>query len=229
MTRRGVPGPILTLDVGGSHVKLRTSNRRTTRRVPSGPDMTARAMVRAVRKVTADWEFAAVAIGYPGVVVDGMILTEPHNLGAGWVGFDFAKAFRRPVRIINDAAMQALGAYRGGRMLFLGLGTGLGAAFIAHGKIEPMELAHMTYYKGKTYEHYLGERGLLRMGRLKWQKHVFAAAAAVRKALRPDDAVLGGGNVRRLDRLPPGFREGSNADALTGGFRLWRGTAGRAR
>lgn len=222
VTRRAAaPETILTIDVGGTHVKVLASRRRKARKYASGPRMTARGMVAAVRRLTADWAYDAVAIGYPGLVVHGTIVTEPHNLGRGWVGFDFAKAFGRPVRIINDAAMQALGSYRGGRMLFLGLGTGLGAACIVDGHIEPMELAHLPYRKGKTFEDYVGQRGLDRLGHRKWQGHVRAVATALRKTLGADDAVLGGGNVKRLDRLPAGFRKGSNANALTGGFRLW--------
>jgi predicted NBD/HSP70 family sugar kinase len=224
VTRRAaVPAPILTVDVGGSHVKVLASNRRKRRRCDSGPSMTAQAMVKAVRGMTEGWAYRAIAIGYPGLVVDGRIVTEPHNLGEGWIGFDFAGAFECPVRICNDAAMQALGSYRGGRLLFLGLGTGLGAAFVVDGAVRALELAHLPYRKGNTYEHYLGERGLHRMGRAKWQKHVLTAASRLRTVLEPDDAVLGGGNVKRLDQLPAGFRRGNNADAFTGGFRLWRG------
>lgn len=221
MKRRRTPSRILVIDVGGSHVKVLATGRKTPRKQDSGPETTARRMVATVKRLTTDWAYDAVSIGYPGLVAHGTIVTEPHNLGRGWVGFDFAGAFGCPVKIINDAAMQALGSYRGGRMLFLGLGTGLGTALVVDGIVEPMELAHMQYRKGKTYEDYLGERGLKRLGRTRWRKHVHKVAKALKSALEVEDGVLGGGNAKKLDRMPRGFRLGSNANAFAGGFRLW--------
>lgn len=221
MTQSREPRSVLAIDVGGTHVKVLVTGRKTPRKRDSGPSMTARRMVKAVKDLAKDWDYEAISIGYPGPVVHGKIVAEPHNLGGGWVGFDFEKAFGCPVTIVNDAAMQALGSYRGGRMLFLGLGTGLGTTLIVDGTIEPMELAHLPYRKGKTYEDYLGERGLKRLGRKKWEKHVLRVAKFLMGALEAEDGVLGGGNAKKLDKLPPGFRLGSNANAFTGGFRLW--------
>ena len=221
MNQPAEPRNVLAIDVGGTHVKVLVTGRKKPRKHDSGPSMTARKMVKTVKGLAEDWTYEAISIGYPGPVLHGEIAVEPHNLGGGWVGFDFEKAFGCPVKIVNDAAMQALGGYRGGRMLFLGLGTGLGTTLIINGTIEPMELAHLPYRKGKTYEDYLGERGLKRLGRKKWQKHVHRVATALKRALEAEDAVLGGGNAKKLDRLPAGFRLGSNANAFTGGFRLW--------
>lgn len=230
MTRRAMPPrTILVIDVGGTHVKILATGRTTPRKCDSGAGMTAGRMVAAVKRLAAGWAYQAVTIGYPGPVLHGKIAGEPHNLAAGWVGFHFGRAFGCPVKIMNDAAMQALGSYRGGRMLFLGLGTGLGTALIVDGIIEPMELAHLPYRKGKTFEDYVGERGLLRLGRKKWQKHVLAVAETLKRALEADDAVLGGGNAARLERLPAGFRLGRNANAFAGGFRLWTGMRPRTR
>jgi predicted NBD/HSP70 family sugar kinase len=209
------------LDVGGSHVKCLASGRKTHVEFKSGPRMTPQAMVESVLKITRGWRFEAVSIGYPGVVSRGVIAREPHNLGRGWVGFDFRKAFGCPVKIINDAAMQALGDYQGGRLLFLGLGTGLGSALIVDGAIEPMELGHLRYSKKHVYEHHLGEHGRRRLGNRKWRAKVAAAVKEFRDALLPEDIVLGGGNAERLDRLPPHTRRGENAAAFAGGFRLW--------
>ena len=211
---------VLAIDVGGTNVKLLASGHEARRKFPSGAKMTAKIMAAEARKVTADWTYEAVSIGYPGVVLDNRILTEPHNLGRGWVGFNFEKAFNRPVKIINDAAMQALGSYKGGRMLFLGLGTGLGAAMIIDGQLQPMELAHLPYRKG-TYEDYVGLRGLHRYGKKKWRKLVADVVETLSSALEPDDIVLGGGNAKFLKLLPPKSRAGSNANAFIGGFRLW--------
>jgi polyphosphate glucokinase len=215
---------VLAIDVGGTNIKLLATGREGRRKFPSGPKMTAKLMVDEVRKVAADWKYDVVSIGYPGVVFDNHILTEPYNLGKGWAGFDFERAFGRPVKIINDAAMQALGSYKGGRMLFLGLGTGLGSAMIIDGHLQPMELAHLPYRKG-TYEDYVGLRGLKHYGKKKWQKYVADVVAKLAAALEPDDIVLGGGNVKLLKSLPPGCRAGSNANAFIGGYRLWEGTA----
>lgn len=213
---------ILVIDVGGTHIKLLVTGRRSFRQFDSGPAMTARAMVRGVLACTADWPFDAVSIGYPGPVVHGKPLHEPFNLGGGWVGFNYARALRHPVRIVNDAAMQALGSYRGGRMLFLGLGTGLGSAMIVEGILQPMELAHLPWRAGKTYEDFLGMRGLRRLGRRRWQKYVEEAVRELKAALEADYVVLGGGNTHKLLRLPPGTVLGDNRNAFRGGFRLWR-------
>lgn len=212
---------ILAIDVGGTHVKMLASNEREPREFESGPSLTAAEMVASVKRLTADWSYDAVSIGYPGLVVHGRIAAEPRNLARGWVGFDFDEAFGRPVRIVNDAAMQALGSYEGGSMLFLGLGTGLGSAMIVDGRVEPMELAHLPYEKGRTYEDYVGDVGLRRHGKRKWVKHVWSVVDALRAALEPDDVVVGGGNARRLRHPPTGVRLGKNANAFTGGFLLW--------
>jgi polyphosphate glucokinase len=212
---------VLSIDVGGTHVKVLATGRRTAIHIPSGPRMTARAMVNAVRQTTATWKYDVVSIGFPGPVLHGKPVAEPKNLGGGWVGFDFRKAFRKPVKMVNDAAMQALGSYRGGRMLFLGLGTGLGTALIVDGVLEPMEIAHLPYKKGKTYEDYVGLRGLKRLGKRKWRSHVADVVQKLATALEAEDVVLGGGNVKKLDQLPPHARLGDNANAFTGGYRLW--------
>jgi polyphosphate glucokinase len=212
---------ILVVDVGGTHVKVLASGQKEPVNIDSGPKMTAARMVKEVRKVLAGWDYSCVSIGYPGPVIHGHPLCEPHNLGGGWVGFDFEKAFGRPVRILNDAAMQALGIYKGGRMLFLGLGTGLGSAMIVDGMLEPMEVAHLPYKKGRTYEDYLGLRGLKRLGKKRWRKHVAKVVEQLKNALEADYVVLGGGNAKLLKTLPPGARLGDNSTAFTGGFRLW--------
>lgn len=213
---------ILAIDVGGTHVKLLASDQTGRREFASGPRLTPALMVDQVKALTADWRYAAITIGYPGLVVHGRIAGEPANLGRGWTGFDFASAFGLPVKLINDAAMQALGSYEGGRMLFLGLGTGLGSALIVDGRLEPMELAHLPYRKGRTYEDYLGLAGLKRLGRHRWRKHVLAVVKLLSAALEPDSVVIGGGNAARLRNLPPGVRLGANANAFQGGFRLWQ-------
>jgi polyphosphate glucokinase len=213
---------VLVVDVGGTNIKLLATGQKEARKFPSGPKMTAETMVRVAKKTAKDWDYDVVSIGYPGPVVHGRPLREPHNLAPGWVNFDFQKAFGRPVRIVNDAAMQALGCYQGGRMLFLGLGTGLGSAMIVDGSLEPMELAHLPYKNGKTYEDYVGLRGLERLGRKKWQQHVCKVVRQLRDALVAEEVVLGGGNVKKLEQLPPGTRLGTNANAFVGGFRIWR-------
>lgn len=212
---------VLVIDVGGTHVKVLATGQQVERKIVSGPTMTAAKMVRDVKRATKDWDYDAVSMGYPGPVVHGHPLREPFNLGGGWMGFDFSKAFGRPVKVINDAAMQALGSYQGGRMLFLGLGTGLGSAMIIDGILEPMELAHLPYKKGKTYEDYVGIRGLERLGKKKWQRHVADVVEQLKSALEADYVVLGGGNSRKITKLPPGARLGDNANAFVGGFRLW--------
>jgi polyphosphate glucokinase len=211
---------ILVVDVGGTNVKIFVTGQELPRKVPSGPTLTAAQMAAGVIELAGDWQYDVVSIGYPGFVVRGRPITEPHNLAPGWVGFDFQTAFGRPVKLVNDAAMQALGSYQGGKMLFLGLGTGLGAAMVVEGVIEPMELAHLPYRKG-TFEDYVGKRGLERLGKKKWRAHVVDVVAKLVAALEPDDVVLGGGNVKNLKELPPGCRAGENANAFLGGFRLW--------
>ena len=212
---------ILVIDVGGTNVKVSVTGRKDPVKIPSGPSMTPKKMVKQVREATAGWKFSRISIGYPGPVIHGHPVSEPHNLGGGWVGFDFQKAFGHPVKITNDAAMQALGIYHGGRMLFLGLGTGVGAAMIADGVLEPMELAHLPYKKGRTYEDYLGIRGLKRLGKKKWRSHVADVVEKLKAALEADYVVLGGGNSKLLKDLPAGCQLGNNATAITGGFRLW--------
>jgi ROK family len=224
---RQVPLRILVLDVGGTHVKVYPPGRGARIEIPTGPTMTPEEMVRQIRRSLKGVRFEAVSIGYPGLVLQGKIARDPPHLGHGWVGFDFERALGRPVQTINDAAMQALGSYRGGRMLFLGLGTGLGSAMIADGELLPMELGHLPWKKEKTYEDYVGEDGLQRLKRKKWQKAVFVITKLFSDALEPEYVILGGGNVRKLKRLPPGARAGSNLNAFTGGIRLWRG-GGRA-
>jgi polyphosphate glucokinase len=212
---------VLVIDVGGTHVKFQVSGQREPHKIDSGPTMTAAKMVTAVKPLIADWSYDVVSIGYPGPVLQGSPLAEPRNLGSGWVGFDFRKALRRPVKIVNDAAMQALGSYRGGRMLFLGLGTGLGCALVVDGRVEPMEIAHLPYHKGGTYEDYVGARGLARLGKKRWRRHVKDVAKRLRAALAADLVVLGGGNAKLMKKLPVGVRLGSNENAFRGGFKLW--------
>jgi predicted NBD/HSP70 family sugar kinase len=218
---------ILVIDIGGTHVKMLATGVKEPIKLPSGPDMTPSTMVREVRKAAAAWKYSAVSIGYPGVVMHGKPLMEPHNLGPGWVGFDFRKSFGCPVKVVNDAAMQALGSYRGGRMLFLGLGTGLGCALIIDGVLEPTELAHLPYKNGRTYEEYVGKAGLKRLGKKRWRRHVIDVIQKLKAAFGADDVVVGGGNAKLLDELPDGVRRGTNANAFAGGFRLWRTRVGR--
>ena len=213
---------VLVVDVGGSHVKAQASGRRTIVKVDSGPDLTPRLMVERVLAATAGWRYDAVSIGYPGAVVAGRITREPHNLGRGWTRFDFARAFGRPVRIINDAAMQAIGSYRGRRMLFLGLGTGLGTTLIRDRIVIPLEIAHLPYEDGETYEDVVGDAGLKRIGVRRWRRHVANVVELMMNAVVADYTVLGGGNVRLLPDLPPRTRRGANSNAITGGYRLWQ-------
>ena len=211
---------VLVIDVGGTAVKILATGQIESRSFRSGPTLTPKRMVSGVKKLAADWAYDAVSIGYPGAVLGGRPIAEPVNLGRGWVGFDFAEAVGLPVKVINDAAMQALGSYRGGRMLFLGLGTGLGTALIVEGVVKPMEIGHLPYKKG-TYEDYVGRDGLERDGYKIWRRHVADVVERLRAALRPDDTVIGGGNVKKLDALPARCRAGENANAFLGGFRLW--------
>jgi polyphosphate glucokinase len=212
---------VLAVDVGGTNVKIRVQDRDEIRKHPSGTELSAAAMVDAVREMAGDWSYEVVSVGFPGPVVGGAPAREPRNLGPGWVGFDFEERFARPVRVINDAAMQALGSYDGGKMLFLGLGTGLGSAVVIAGRVEPMELAHLPYRKGRTYEDYVGRRGMKRLGRKKWERHVHEVVGQLRHALLVDYVVLGGGNAKKLKEVPSGARLGANANAFLGGFRLW--------
>jgi polyphosphate glucokinase len=220
---------ILVVDIGGTNIKVLASGRRAPIKIPSGPDLTPARMVKRVLEAVQGWKFDVVSIGYPGVVVRGKPMTEPVNLGRGWVGFNFKKAFARPVRMVNDAAMQALGSYNGGRMLFLGLGTGLGSALIIDGVLEPMELAHLPYKRGLSYEDYLGKAGLKASGKRKWRKHVGDVIDRFRLALNVEDVVLGGGNAKLLPKLPKGVRLGANSNAFLGGYRLWAATRRSSR
>jgi polyphosphate glucokinase len=215
---------VLVIDVGGTHVKILATGQKQFREFPSGSTLTAKQMVAGVKKLARDWKYDAVSIGYPGPVIRNRPLAEPHNLGRGWMGCDFKAAFKRPVKVVNDAAMQALGSYKGGKMLFLGLGTGLGSAMIVDGIVEPMELGHLPYKK-RTFEDYVGVRGYDRLGKKKWRKEVKDVVARLIAALEPEDVILGGGNVKRLKELPPGCRAGDNANAFVGGFRLWQKTS----
>jgi polyphosphate glucokinase len=211
---------VLVIDIGGTHVKILVTGETEHREFVSGPTMTPAEMVAGVQKAAEGWEYEVISMGYPGPVLRGKPLAEPHNLGQGWVGFDFEAAFGKSVKIINDAALQALGSYRGGRMLFLGLGTGLGSALIVDGILEPMELGHLPYKK-RTFEDYVGIRGLKRFGKKKWRKLVTEVVDRLSAAVQADEVVLGGGNVKRLKELPPKCREGDNNNAFLGGFRLW--------
>lgn len=227
MMQRKAQRRVLAIDVGGTHVKARVSGSRETREFESGPTMTPRQMVARVRDLTADFKYDVVSIGYPGVVVHGKIVTEPYNLARGWVGFDFRKAFRRPTLVMNDAAMQAIGSYEGGRMLFLGLGTGLGSALVVDGTVAPMELAHLPYKNGRTYEDYVGDGGRRRLGAKKWRRTVADVVEQLSRALEADYVVLGGGNAKKLKKLPKNARLGSNEFAFLGGYRVWRTPAPR--
>lgn len=219
---RASPRHILVIDVGGTHVKLRLDARGEIREFCSGPDMTPARMVREVCRLASGLSYEAVSMGYPGLVFHGRIAAEPHNLGSGWIRFDWPKAFGKPVRIANDAAMQAIGSYSGGRMLFLGLGTGLGATLIIDGSVQPTEIAHMHYRHGRSFEDYLGEAGRERRGNRKWRKSVADVVKSLSAAFEPDYVVLGGGNARRLKKLPRGARLGDNRNAFIGGVRIWR-------
>jgi polyphosphate glucokinase len=219
---------VLVVDVGGTDVKILATGQETHRKFPSGVLMTPAQMVTGVLKAAEDWQFEVISMGYPGPVMRDRPLAEPHNLAPGWVGFDFKGAFKHPVKIINDAAMQALGSYEGGKMLFLGLGTGLGSTMIVDGILEPMELAHLPYKK-KTFEDYIGVRGLKRLGKKKWRKNVEDVVARLFAAMEPDYIVLGGGNSRRLKKMPPNCRLGTNENAFLGGYRLWQEPEDRAK
>jgi polyphosphate glucokinase len=217
---------VLVVDVGGTHVKILATGQRQSREFPSGPKLTPKQMVAGVKKLAKDWKYNAVSIGYPGPVIRNRPIAEPYNLGPGWAGFDFEAAFKCPVKVINDAAMQALGSYKHGKMLFLGLGTGLGSAMVVGGIVEPMELGHLPY-KRRTFEDYVGVSGRDRLGKKKWEQAVRDVVARLIAALEPEDVVLGGGNVKNLKKLPPSCRTGDNANAFVGGFRLWQKTKRR--
>jgi len=219
---------VLVVDVGGTNVKVLGTGQVEPRKFSSGRKMKPEQMVSEVKKIARGWKYDVVSIGYPGLVRRGAPALEPHNLGHPWVGFDFESAFGLPVKIINDAAMQALGSYKGGLLLFLGLGTGLGSALVQEGTVVPMELAHLSYKQG-TYEDYVGLRGLKRLGKKQWQRHVAFGVTRLVEAIHPDDVVLGGGNVKKLKELPPGCRAGDNANAFLGGFRLWDKSSNRRR
>jgi polyphosphate glucokinase len=214
------PKNVLVIDIGGTSVKLLASGQHERRMFPSGPMMMPDKMVRKTLEMVADWNYSVVSIGYPGPVLRGRPICEPYNLGGGWVGFNFAAAFDRPVKVANDAAMQALGCYKGGTMLFLGLGTGFGTAMIVDGIVEPMELGHLRYKKA-TYEDYLGRAGLKRLGKKRWRHYVEDVVERLIAVLEPDDVVIGGGNAKKLKKLPLGCRAGDNNNAFLGGFRLW--------
>jgi polyphosphate glucokinase len=213
---------VLVIDVGGNNIKVKIQDCEQIRKHRSGPDLTPARMVHAVHVITDGWPYDVVSLGYPGPVKQGSIVKEPVNLGPGWVDFDFHEAFQKPTKIVNDAAMQALGSYEGGRMLFLGLGTGLGSTLIADGTLSPMELGHLPYKKRRTFEQYVGELGLQRLGRKKWIRAVFDVVRRLQDALLPDYVVLGGGNVKKLNELPPNCKLGGNEHAFLGGVRLWQ-------
>lgn len=212
---------ILVIDTGGTRVKIRVDHRDEVRQAPTGPAMTPRGLVDRVRALAADWSFDAVSLGYPGEVRNGRPSQEPHNLGTGWIGFDFQSAFGRPVKVINDAAMQALGSYQGGRMLFLGLGTGLGSAMVIDKLVQPMELSKLPYKNGETFGDFVRHNAIERLGLEVWQQEVCRVIELLRDALVADYVVIGGGNARLLKTLPPHARPGNNANAFEGGFRLW--------
>lgn len=220
--KRTRPKTVLAVDVGGTHVKVMTSTGGTKREFSSGPNLSAKEMVKQVKELTKDWSYDVISVGYPGPVAHDRPLAEPHNLGRGWLGFDFTKAFDRPTKVVNDALMQALGSYEGGRMLFLGLGTGLGSAMIVDGVLGPMELGHLPYRKHGTFEDYVGAAGLARLGKKKWKKTVADVVARLIAALEPEYVVLGGGNADKIEELPPKTRLGDNANAFKGGFKLWQ-------
>ena len=220
---------VLAIDIGGTNVKILATGQKEKRATPSGSTLTPRRMVTAVKKLAQGWSYDRVAMGYPGPVLHDKPMLEPHNLARGWVGFNYRRAFGKPVRILNDAAMQALGSYRGGRMLFLGLGTGLGSALVIDGRVEPMELAHLPYKRGKTFEDYVGLRGLERLGKKKWRTEVADVVDRLRAAMQADYVVVGGGNAKKLSDLPKDVELGSNANAFIGGYRMWEGESSHGR
>jgi len=220
---------ILVIDIGGNNVKMLASGHTEPRKFPSGPKMTPARMVAGVKKLAADWEYEAVSIGIPGPVLLGQLILDPPNLGQGWVDFDFSAAFGVPVKLINDAAMQALGSYKGGKMLFFGLGTGLGTAMVINGVAESREVAHLRYKKGKTLEDYVGVHARERLSKKKWRKNVDKIVSFFVQRIHADDVVLGGGEVKNLKKLPERCRAGDNANAFLGGFRLWEEASGEKK
>jgi polyphosphate glucokinase len=211
---------VLVVDVGGSHIKVLATGEQESRRADSGPEMNAARMVETAKELAADWSWESVSVGVPSPIHGGRVLTEPVNLGHGWVGFDYEAAFGKPTRVVNDAAMQALGSYEAGKMLFIGLGTGVGSALVANGFVQPMELGHLPYKKA-TFEDYAGNAGLEKRGKKRWRADVADIVARLSAAIEPDYVVLGGGNAKKLNELPANARLGGNADAFTGGFLLW--------
>jgi len=211
---------VLVIDIGGTNVKILATGAASPRRLSSGQEMTPEKMIAGVKKLAGKWKYDVVSIGYPGLVIRGQVISEPRNLGPGWVGFNFESAFGRPVKVMNDAAMQALGSYKGGEMLFMGLGTGLGSAVVVGDVVVPMEVGHLAYKNG-TYEDYVGVIGLKRFGKKKWRRNVKFGVARLMEVLHPDDVVLGGGNAKKLKELLPGCRKGDNTNAFLGGFRMW--------
>src|SRR5262245_59728108 len=216
------PKRILVVDVGGTRVKLLVTGQTSKRTMDSGPRLTPRAMVAGVKKLTADWEYDVVSLGVPAPVVRGRVVSEPVNLATGWIGFDFAEAFACPVEVINDAALQAVGACGRGRVMFLGSGPGLGSALVLTGNLERLDIGHLPYRKGRSFEDYVGKRGFKRLGKKRWRKHVLNVVALLRRAFLPEDVVLGGGNAKHLRALPEGTRIGANAHAFKGGYALWK-------
>ena len=212
---------VLVIDIGGTNVKVSSTSQRVPLKIPSGPTMTAKVMAAQVKAATKNWKYDCISIGYPGPVSHDRPLAEPHNLASGWIDFQYQKVFNKPLRFINDAAMQALGGYRGGRMLFLGTGTGLGSAMIFEGVVIPLELAHLPYKKSRTYEDYLGKEGLDLRGKKAWNKSVLDVIARLKAALVCDYVLLGGGNAKLMKHLPPHVIVGDNSNAVTGGIRLW--------
>lgn len=213
---------ILVIDIGGTNIKVASSDKRVPIKIPSGPTMTAEQMTKDVLAATQDWAYDCISIGYPGPVVHDRPLAEPHNLAPGWIDFPYRKAFGKPLRFINDAAMQALGGYKGGRMLFLGIGTGLGSAMIFDGVVIPLELAHLPYRKGRTYEEYVGLAGLELRGLKRWRKSVLDVIERLRAALVCDSVLLGGGNAKLMQNLPSHVILGANSNAIVGGIKLWQ-------
>jgi polyphosphate glucokinase len=211
---------VLVVDIGGNNVKLLASGHKRPLKFPSGRNLTPEKMVEGAKKIAANWQYDVISLGVPGAVLLGNLISDPRNLGPGWVGFDFSAAFGAPVKLVNDAAMQALGSYREGKMLFLGLGTGLGTALVIDGVAESRELSHFPYRNG-TLEDYVGARGMKRFGKKKWRKEVDKIVTELVRRIHVDDVVLGGGQVKKLKKLPAGCRAGSNANAFIGGFRLW--------
>lgn len=212
---------VLVIDIGGTHIKVASTDKRVPVKIVSGPEMTAAQMAQQVLAATQGWSYDVISIGYPGPVEHDHPLSEPHNLAPGWIDFPYQKTFGKPIRFVNDAAMQALGGYKGGRMLFLGTGTGMGSAMIFDGTVIPLELAHLPYRKGLTYEEYIGLAGLERRGKQRWRKSVLDIIALLQAALVCDYVLLGGGNAKLMKELPSHVILGANSNAVEGGLKLW--------